>query len=131
MAILSGTTMNWLRPVIGFAAQPASAAKIARSAKDLNWVRIALRILRRDAPNGCNRVFRAAPPDDFRRRFTYPYRTMGKAPKEESSFRNPPLWIHVSQAGKWLLSPREARKRAVLRLLDTMKTGPTPRPKKV
>jgi hypothetical protein len=43
---------------------------------------------------------------------------MRKALKEESSFRNPPLWIHVSQAGKWLLSPREARKRAVLRLLD-------------
>ncbi len=58
-------------------------------------------------------------------------RMMGKAPKEESSFRNPPLWIHVSQAGKWLLSPREARKRAVLRLLDTMKAGPAPRPKKV
>jgi hypothetical protein len=58
-------------------------------------------------------------------------RTMDKAPKEESSFRNPPLWIHVSQAGKWLFSPREARKRAVLHLLDTMKTGPAPRPKKV
>lgn len=43
---------------------------------------------------------------------------MRKALKEESSFRNPPLWIHVSQAGKWLLSPREARKRAVIRLLD-------------
>ncbi|HWD23387.1 MAG TPA: hypothetical protein VG591_09690 [Burkholderiales bacterium] len=47
-------------------------------------------------------------------------RLMGKALKEESSFRNPPLWIHVSQAGKWLLSPREARKRAVIRLLDRM-----------
>jgi hypothetical protein len=43
---------------------------------------------------------------------------MRKVMKEESSFRNPPLWIHVSQAGKWLLSPREARKRAVIRLLD-------------
>ena len=48
---------------------------------------------------------------------------MVKAPKEESSFRHPPLWIHVSQAGKWLLSPREARKQAVIRLLDRMKTG--------
>ena len=47
-------------------------------------------------------------------------RLMGKTLKEESSFRNPPLWIHVSQAGKWLLSPREARKRAVIRLLDRM-----------
>jgi hypothetical protein len=50
---------------------------------------------------------------------------MGKLPKdrsaEERSFRNPPLWIHVSQAGKWLLSPREARKRAVIRLLDQVK----------
>ena len=45
---------------------------------------------------------------------------MRKVMKEESSFRNPPLWIHVSQAGKWLLSPREARKRAVIRLLDRM-----------
>jgi hypothetical protein len=56
---------------------------------------------------------------------------MGKAPKEESSFRNPPLWIHVSQAGKWLLSPREARKRAVIHLLDRLKSGVGPRPKKV
>lgn len=46
---------------------------------------------------------------------------MRKVLKEESSFRNPPLWIHVSQAGKWLLSPREARKRAVIRLLDRMR----------
>jgi hypothetical protein len=47
---------------------------------------------------------------------------MGKLSKERSTdgrdFRSPPLWIHVSQAGKWLLSPREARKRAVIRLLD-------------
>jgi hypothetical protein len=55
---------------------------------------------------------------------------MGKAPKEESSFRNPPLWIHVSQAGKWLLSRREARKRAVINLLDAMKTRTRPAPKK-
>jgi len=52
---------------------------------------------------------------------------MGKLPQERSAeerrFRSPPLWIHVSQAGKWLLSPREARKRAVIRLLDTLKTG--------
>jgi hypothetical protein len=47
---------------------------------------------------------------------------MGKLSKDRSTdgrdFRNPPLWIHVSQAGKWLFSPREARKRAVIRLLD-------------
>ena len=52
---------------------------------------------------------------------------MGKLPQERSpeerDFRSPPLWIHVSQAGKWLLSPREARKRAVIRLLDELKTG--------
>lgn len=56
---------------------------------------------------------------------------MSKLLKEESSFRNPPLWIHVSQAGKWLLSPREARKRAVIRLLDRMNAGlPAPAGKK-
>ena len=54
----------------------------------------------------------------FSRRLKYAGCGMRKALKEESSFRNPPLWIHVSQAGKWLLSPREARKRAVIRLLD-------------
>ena len=52
--------------------------------------------------------------------------TMDKLPKdrsvEERSFRSPPLWIHVSQAGKWLLSPREARRRAVIRLLDQVET---------
>ena len=54
---------------------------------------------------------------------------MGKAPKDTmESFRSPPLWIHVSQAGKWLLSPREARKRAVIRILDRMKTGATAAP---
>jgi hypothetical protein len=52
---------------------------------------------------------------------------MNELPQERSpqerSFRSPPLWIHVSQAGKWLLSPREARKRAVIRLLDELKTA--------
>ena len=56
---------------------------------------------------------------------------MGKSPKEESSFRHPPLWVHVSQAGKWLLSPREARKQAVIQLLDRMKAGVLPRQKKL
>jgi hypothetical protein len=48
---------------------------------------------------------------------------MGKVSKERSpdrSFRSPPLWIHVAQAGRWLFSPREAKKRAVIRLLDTV-----------
>jgi hypothetical protein len=53
---------------------------------------------------------------------------MKKEGKEESSFRSPPLWIHVSQAGRWLLSPREARKRAVIRLLDRLQ--PLVKPKK-
>ena len=48
--------------------------------------------------------------------------TMGKLPQERSleerSFRSAPLWVHVSQAGKWLLSRREARKRAVIRFLE-------------
>jgi hypothetical protein len=57
---------------------------------------------------------------------------MGKPLKDRSvdgrSFRSPPLWIHVSQAGRWLLSPREARKRAVIRLLDKIEMrGPLPR----
>jgi len=38
-------------------------------------------------------------------------------------FRSPPLWIHVSQAGRWLFSPREARKRAVIRLLDKVESA--------
>jgi hypothetical protein len=52
---------------------------------------------------------------------------MNELPQERSlqerSFRSPPLWFHVSQAGKWLLSPREARKRAVIRLLDELKAA--------
>jgi hypothetical protein len=51
--------------------------------------------------------------------------------KEESSFRNPPLWIHVSEAGKWLLARREAKKRAVIRLLDNLKSGVRVHPKKI
>jgi hypothetical protein len=56
---------------------------------------------------------------------------MGKVSKERStpdrSFRSPPLWIHVSQAGRWLFSRREAKKRAVIRLLDTVESrGETP-----
>ena len=58
---------------------------------------------------------------------------MGKVSKERPvdgrSFRSPPLWIHVSQAGRWLLSPREARKRAVIRLLDKVE-GAAPVPTK-
>ena len=52
---------------------------------------------------------------------------MGKVSKERSidgrGFRSPPLWIHVSQAGRWLLSPREAKKRAVIRLLDKVESA--------
>jgi hypothetical protein len=52
---------------------------------------------------------------------------MGKLQKEEAGFRHPPLWIHVSEAGEWLLAPREAKKRAVIRILDRVKSrGPTP-----
>jgi hypothetical protein len=48
---------------------------------------------------------------------------MSKATRETPGFRTPPVWIHVSEAGKWLLSRREARKRAVIRLIDSVKTG--------
>jgi hypothetical protein len=52
---------------------------------------------------------------------------MGKVSKDRSmdgrGFRSPPLWIHVSQAGRWLFSPREARKRAVIRLLDKVESA--------
>ena len=58
---------------------------------------------------------------------------MDKLPKdrssEERSFRSPPRWIHVSQAGEWLLSRREARKRAIIRVLDRIQDaspGQTP-----
>jgi hypothetical protein len=52
---------------------------------------------------------------------------MSKVPREESGFRNPPLWIHVSEA---LLAPREAKKRAVIRLIDKVRTGvKAPKPK--
>lgn len=53
-------------------------------------------------------------------------RTMSKVLKEESSFRNPPIWSHISEAGKWLLSPREAKKRAVIRILDRVKNRVQP-----
>jgi hypothetical protein len=51
---------------------------------------------------------------------------MDKLPKDPSGFKTPPLWIHVSQAGRWLFSPREARKRAVIQILDRLKTGLPP-----
>jgi hypothetical protein len=38
--------------------------------------------------------------------------------KQEPEFRHPPIWIHASEAGKWLLSRREAKRRAVLAILD-------------
>ena len=52
---------------------------------------------------------------------------MDKQRKAAAGFRHPPLWFHVSEAGKWLLAPREAKKRAVIRILDRVKTrDPTP-----
>jgi hypothetical protein len=38
--------------------------------------------------------------------------------KQEPAFRTPPIWIHASEAGKWLLTRREAKRRAVLAILD-------------
>jgi hypothetical protein len=48
---------------------------------------------------------------------------MSKAPSDgpaESGFRNPPFWIHVTEV---LLAPREAKKRAVIRLIDKVKSA--------
>ena len=46
-----------------------------------------------------------------------PYALIGMS-KQEPEFRHPPIWIHASEAGKWLLSRREAKRRAVLAILD-------------
>lgn len=50
---------------------------------------------------------------------------MQKPPKlnpagQDPTFRSPPLWMHVSEAGKWLFAPREAKKRAVIRMIDRL-----------
>jgi hypothetical protein len=50
----------------------------------------------------------------FRRRMPYAFCVS----KQEPAFRTPPIWIHASEAGKWLLSRREAKRRAVLAILD-------------
>ena len=46
-----------------------------------------------------------------------PIRPGSKLP-EEPLFRHPPQWIH--EAGKWLFSRREARKRELVRLIDRL-----------
>ena len=38
--------------------------------------------------------------------------------KQEPEFRSPPIWIHSPETGKWLVSRREAKRRAVLAILD-------------
>ena len=43
---------------------------------------------------------------------------MQKPVKQDLTFRSPPLWMHVSEAGKWLFAPREAKKRAVIKMID-------------
>jgi hypothetical protein len=43
---------------------------------------------------------------------------MSKATRDETGFRNPPLWFHVSEA---MLAPREAKKRAVIRIIDKIR----------
>jgi hypothetical protein len=106
-------TMNWLRPVMGLAAQPASVARTANADKHLKKLRM-LKILRRAGATGCNGVFLAPAFCG-----TLP-RTMSKSPRQDPGFRAPPIWIHVSEA---LFSPREAKKRAVIRLIDRMKIG--------
>jgi hypothetical protein len=49
--------------------------------------------------------------------------------KQEPEFRHPPIWIHASEAGKWLLSRREAKRRAVLAILDRVPAGTPAKPK--
>ena len=44
---------------------------------------------------------------------------------KEPAFRTPPIWIHASEAGKWLLTRREAKRRAVLAILDRVPEGST------
>jgi hypothetical protein len=46
-----------------------------------------------------------------------PIRSGPKLP-QEPAFQHPPLWIH--EAGKWLFSRREARKRALVRFIDRL-----------
>ena len=53
-----------------------------------------------------------------------PIRPGPKLP-EEPHFQHPPQWIH--EAGKWLFSRREARKRELVRLIDRL---PAPRKQK-
>lgn len=48
--------------------------------------------------------------------------------KQEPEFRTPPIWIHASEAGKWLLSRREAKRRAVLAILDRVPDDKTKPP---
>ena len=47
---------------------------------------------------------------------------------KEPAFRTPPIWIHASEAGKWLLTRREAKRRAVLAILDRVPASPISKP---
>ena len=47
---------------------------------------------------------------------------------KEPAFRTPPIWIHASEAGKWLLTRREAKRRAVLAILDRVTAPATSKP---
>jgi hypothetical protein len=44
-----------------------------------------------------------------------PIRSGPKLP-DEPAFKHPPQWIH--EAGKWLFSRRESKKRELVRLID-------------
>ena len=46
-----------------------------------------------------------------------PIRSGQKLPPDPV-FKHPPLWIH--EAGRWLFSRREARKRELVRLIDRL-----------
>jgi hypothetical protein len=55
-----------------------------------------------------------------------PY-ALNRMSKQQPEFRTPPIWIHASEAGKWLLTRREAKRRAVLAILDRVRATP-PKP---
>lgn len=45
--------------------------------------------------------------------------------QDETGFRNPPQWFH--EAARWLFSRREAKKQAVIRLLDRLAAPVAPK----
>jgi hypothetical protein len=131
MALDSETTISWLRPVIGLVEHAASAAPMlkARMREILMGG-----ILRRCNVLRCNCLFstgsRGAPRNEIAAAFPYTFPVprnpempnpdpSSKKLPSEPRFEIPPQWMHESVAGL-LGQRREARKRAVIRLLDRL-----------